>query len=58
MNFQTIWMPKVISVNFLSKRADLRKHSYLKYALELMGIFKNLMDVGNYYRRSKYHRSP
>ena len=33
MNFQTIWIPKGILGIFLSEKAGLGKHSYLKYAL-------------------------
>ena len=33
MNFQTIWIPKVIWAKILSEKAGLDKHSYLKYAL-------------------------
>ena len=42
MNFQTIWIPKGILAKFLSEKAGLWKHSYLKYALvTLKFAFKN-----------------
>ena len=36
MNFQTIWIPKGILAKLFSKKAGLGKHSYLKYALDLV----------------------
>ena len=35
-DFQTIWIPKGIWAKFLSEKADFGKHSYLKYALDLV----------------------
>ena len=35
MNFQTISIPKGILATFLSEKAGLGKHSYLKYALDI-----------------------
>ena len=33
MNFQTIWILKGILAKFMSEKAGLEKHCYLKYAL-------------------------
>ena len=54
MNFQTIWIPKGILANFCQKKTGLEKHSYLKYALDLV-ILENscpYVDVGSCSARS------
>ena len=47
MNFQTIWIPKGIWAKFLTEKAGLGKHSYLKYALSSLLDIKDDKELWN-----------